>query len=80
MKIRKSFLKFLKIKILVIYIIIGCLRYFVSGMIILVLFFTVTFGSVSGLVAWGVLLFLNNLCFGTWFENFRIWDSGFDSQ
>jgi len=32
------------------------------------------FGSVSGLVAWGGLLFLNNLCFGTWFENFRILD------
>jgi len=31
-------------------------------------------GSVSGLVAWGELLFLNNLCFGIWFENFRIWD------
>jgi len=31
-------------------------------------------GSVSGLVAWGEFLFLNNLCSGTWFENFRIWD------
>jgi len=31
-------------------------------------------GSVSGLVAWDGFLFLNNLCFGTWFENFRIWD------
>jgi len=27
-------------------------------------------GSVSGLVVWGGFLFLNNLCCGTWFENF----------